>query len=139
MYKSKLSVIFMLGMLVCGPIFAEELYRIQPLDENLNPIEEEITEKEYNFSDVDLDSAIYIALKSNRTIKNHFVPMTLLTFVAPVEPEPTVLMSTPLKSFTTIYPVGIEPIKYPIIRTSNIIVNSPILMIFSHFSLLLIF
>lgn len=70
MYKSKLSVIFMLGMLVCGPIFAEELYRIQPLDENLNPIEEEITEKEYNFSDFDLDSAIDIALKSNRTIKN---------------------------------------------------------------------
>ena len=34
------------------------------------------------------------------TIKNHFLPKTLLTFVAPVEPEPTVLMSFPVFVFT---------------------------------------
>ena len=71
MYKSKLSALFLLGMLVSGQAFTEELYRIQPLDENLNPIVEEVnSEKEYNYKDFNLDSAIEIALKNNRTIKN---------------------------------------------------------------------
>ena len=39
MYKSKLSALFLLGLLVCGPAFAEE-YKIQALDKDLNPIEE---------------------------------------------------------------------------------------------------
>ena len=46
------------------------------------------------------------------TVKNHFLPITRFTFVAPVEPEPIVLMSFPVKSFTIIYPVGIDPIRY---------------------------
>ncbi len=37
---------------------------------------------------------------SKRVIKNHFLPMTLLTFVAPVEPEPIVLISCPVNAFT---------------------------------------
>ncbi len=71
MNKSKLSALFLLSMLVVGPSFAQE-YKIQALDKDLNPIEdpEKIAEKEYNFSDFDLDSAIEIALKSNRSIKN---------------------------------------------------------------------
>ena len=48
---------------------------------------------------------------SNKSVmKNHFLPITRLTFVAPVEPEPIVLMSSPVNVFTIIYPVGIEPI-----------------------------
>ena len=45
-----------------------------------------------------------------RTIKNHFVPITLLTFVAPVLPEPVSLISMRLECLTIRYPVGIEPI-----------------------------
>ena len=51
------------------------------------------------------------------TIKNHFFPIIRFTLVAPVEPEPNVLISCPVKSFTIIYPVGIEPIKYEQITT----------------------
>lgn len=71
MYKSKLSALFLLAMLVAGPSYAQD-YKIQALDKDLNPIEnpKEIAEKEYNFSDFDLDSALEIALNSNRTIKN---------------------------------------------------------------------
>ncbi len=71
MNKSKLSTLFLLAILICGPTYAQE-YKIQALDKNLNPIEEpeEIKEKVYNYSEFDLDSAIEIALKSNRTIKN---------------------------------------------------------------------
>ena len=39
---------------------------------------------------------------NNITIKNHFLPITRLTFVAPVEPEPIVLISCPVNNFTTI-------------------------------------
>ena len=71
MNKSKLSALFLLAVLIAGPSFAQD-YKIQALDKDLNPIEDpkEIAEKEYNFSDFDLDSAIEIALSSNRSIKN---------------------------------------------------------------------
>ena len=54
-------------------------------------------------------NAPFIASR-NITIKNHFFPITLLTFVAPVEPEPIFLISCPVANFTIMYPVGIEPI-----------------------------
>src|SRR5574344_46928 len=57
------------------------------------------------------------------TTKNHFLPMTRLTLVAPVEPEPIVLISCPVNSFTKIYPVGIDPIRYDIADTSPICFN----------------
>ena len=60
------------------------------------------------------------------TIKNHFFPSTLLTFVAPVEPEPIVLISSPVLAFTIKYPVDIEPIKYAATTVRN---NSKILNI----------
>lgn len=63
---------------------------------------------------------------SKRTIKNQFLPSTLFTFVAPVEPEPIVLMSSPVFCLTTIYPVGIDPIMYAmitVINNSNILIN----------------
>ena len=71
MNKSKLSALLLLTMLVVGSTYAQE-YKIQALDKDLNPIEdsESTNEKEYNFSDFDLDSAIEIALNSNRSIKN---------------------------------------------------------------------
>ena len=64
----------------------------------------------------------------SKVIKNHFFPITLFTFVAPVEPEPIVLISCPVKAFTIIYPVGIEPIKYAttsVIAISNNSIISP--------------
>lgn len=57
------------------------------------------------------------------TPKNHPLPRTLLTFVAPVEPEPILRMSSPLSNFTTIYPVGIEPMRY---ATKNVIITGKI-------------
>ena len=57
---------------------------------------------------------------SKSVMKNHFLPITLFTFVAPVEPEPIFLMSSFLNAFTIIYPVGIEPIKYAPIATARI-------------------
>src|SRR5574344_676384 len=57
------------------------------------------------------------------TTKHHFLPMTRLTLVAPVEPEPIVLISCPVNSFTKIYPVGIDPIRYDIADTSPICLN----------------
>lgn len=60
------------------------------------------------------------------TVKNHLLPITLLTFVAPVEPEPLFLMSSPVKSFTIMYPVGIEPIRYAIIIANINSIFSPL-------------
>lgn len=54
---------------------------------------------------------------NSKTMKNHFFPKTLLTFVAPVEPEPIVRRSCPERHFTTMYPVGIEPVMYETIKT----------------------
>ncbi len=70
MNKSKLSALFLMGALSCCPSYAQDDYKIQALDKDLNPIEEPETAKEVNFADFDLDSAIQIALKENRTIKN---------------------------------------------------------------------
>ena len=53
------------------------------------------------------------------TIKNHFLPKTLLTFVAPVEPEPIFLISSPVLVLTIKYPVGIEPMMSAIIIVIN--------------------
>ena len=39
MYKSKLSALFLLAMLVAGPSYAQD-YKIQALDKDLNPIED---------------------------------------------------------------------------------------------------
>ena len=39
---------------------------------------------------------------SKRVIKNHFLPKTLLTLVAPVDPEPIFLISSPVFVFTII-------------------------------------
>ena len=36
---------------------------------------------------------------SKRVVKNQFLPKTLLTFVAPVDPEPIVLKSCPVLLF----------------------------------------
>ena len=40
-----------------------------------------------------------------------FLPTTLLTFVEPIFPLPSFLMSLPVLAFTNIYPNGIAPIK----------------------------
>ncbi len=70
MIKSKLSTLLLLSALACVPAYAEEEYKIQALDKDLNPVEEpESAEKTYNFADFDLDSAIEIALQNNRSIK----------------------------------------------------------------------
>ena len=55
-----------------------------------------------------------LSASNNITVKNHFFPRTLFTLVAPVEPEPTVLISCPVFALTTKYPVGIDPIIYAI-------------------------
>ena len=40
---------------------------------------------------------------NKRVIKNHFLPNTRFTFVAPVEPEPIVLRSSPVFDLTIRY------------------------------------
>lgn len=69
MNNSNFSVMLMLISLYCTPLQARG-FEIQPLTKDLKPIEEPC--KVYDFSDFDLDSAIEIALKNNRTIKNAF-------------------------------------------------------------------
>lgn len=69
MNNIRMSVLCLLGVLSCAPVFAEE-YAIQPLDKDLNPIvEPEQAAKEYDFSAFNLNDALEIALASNRTIK----------------------------------------------------------------------
>ena len=81
--------------------------------------------------DAKITGSAPLKASSKRTIKNHFLPSTLLTFVAPVEPEPIVLISCPVFDLTIKYPVDIEPIKYEItaVKTNSkifiIILNSP--------------
>ena len=76
MNKSKLSALFLLAMLVAGPSYAQD-YEIQALDKDLNPIEDpkEIAEKDYNFSDFDLDSALEIALTAIEPLR--MLPLAL--------------------------------------------------------------
>lgn len=74
------------------------------------------------------------------TIKNHFLPITRFTLVAPVEPLPTCLISCPVNPFTIKYPVGIEPIKYAAIAAiaTFMIAKVVIVIIFPYLIFLLL-
>lgn len=75
-----------------------------------NPID--ICQYSFNSKFLAINTATIPLLTSiKKTLNAAFLPICLKTLVAPVEPEPTSLMSIPANHFPAKYPLGIDPNK----------------------------